>query len=84
MIILAFTVFFGIKHTPINRPELIKVRIDVDTGYDPNPPDNAVHIPTILWSHTVDILGVALVENRIIKNDIAVWACDQLVLNFRP
>lgn len=74
MIVLILTVFIWIKHTPINRPELLSLWIDVYAGYDADTLNYATSITAMLATNRVDVPRILLIKNCIIENNKALFA----------
>jgi hypothetical protein len=57
----------------MDDPELLAVRIDIDTGHNANAFDNLFCIATSLATHQFNGKGMAFIENGIIEKDVAVF-----------
>jgi hypothetical protein len=79
---LAITV--GIIDAIVDEPELVGLRIDVDTGHDPNPFDHGAGVATILPPDQLDDKRVVLIEDSIVKNDVAPRCGDHILNNIFP
>ena len=62
----------------IDQPELVADRGDLNASDDANPFDNAVGIAVVLTTHQFDLLRIALIQDGIIKADVALHGLDYL------
>ena len=80
----ALAVAVWVVNTVIDNPELLRVRIDVDTGHDADTFDDVVCIATPLTPHDAHLAGVVFVGHRIVKDEIAVRRLHHLCAHVFP
>ena len=73
MVQLGSPIPFRVKNTIIDAPELFGVWIDIDTSDNANALDNLFGIATPLATNQFNGKGMALIENRIIEKDAAIF-----------
>ena len=65
----------------VNHPELVQFRVDIDTGDHPDTLDDRFLVAAPLSSYQFDIVTMAFVEHRVIKDDVGIFTGDELVFD---
>ena len=64
---LAAAITLWIEETKIENPEALQLRVDVDTGDDPDAGNHCVGVAAPLSSYHFNEMGVSLVKYRVVK-----------------
>ncbi len=84
MVKFSLAVAIGVIDTVVNEPELVGLRVDVDTGDDADTTNDAAGIAAILAAHQLDGVRVILIEHRVIEDDVALLGRRQLRADIVP
>ena len=84
MVQLGLAVPFRVIDAVVNDPELIDLRIDVDTGDNANALDDFMNIATVLFSNQFDVSGKVLVNHCVIKNQETIGRLNHLPFDTLP
>ena len=84
MIEFACAITSGVVDPIIDDPEAVDVRIDIHTGHDPDALNDAVGVATVLPPYQLNGTGIALIQHRIVEDQIAGWGGDELLADIFP
>jgi len=84
MIQFGLAVVVWVINSIVDDPELVKLRIDVHTGHDPNAFDQTVRIAAVLPPHDLDLERTIMIQHRIIKRHVAHRATHHLPFDVLP
>jgi len=64
---LAAAITLWIKETKIENPAALQLRVDLDTGDDPNAGNHCMGVAASLSSYHFNEMGMSLVKHRVVK-----------------
>src|SRR5437763_10795747 len=79
-----FAIALRVVNAIINHPKLVGLRIDINASDHTDAFDDVVSVATILPPHEFDLERVVLIQDRVIKEDKALWGDDQLRAHLLP
>jgi hypothetical protein len=62
----------------VNNPKTVYFRIDINTSDDTDAVYHTLRIPTVLRARQLNTVGVAFVNNHVIKDDISFFGLNKM------
>jgi len=84
MIQFRFTVVFRVVNTVVNDPELVDLRVNVNTSYYTNALDDAMRIAAVLPSYQFHVARKVLVYHSVIENQKSILRWTYIFLHVFP